>query len=136
MKKLIPYIFIILFLSCKNSEKGTQDSQADPALTTHIESDSMVDHSNCDLRGFTAYTEKLGAAQMALVLREYYETIVTVAKRYGATVKDFAGDGALILVGAPLALTTISSCIGLSGILSKRARPPMGSSVMSRVGMP
>jgi class 3 adenylate cyclase len=56
----------------------------------------------CDLRGFTAYTEKLGAAQMALVLREYYETIVTVAKRYGATVKDFAGDGALILVGAPI----------------------------------
>jgi len=57
----------------------------------------------CDLRGFTAYTERLGASQMALVLREYYETIVAVAKRFGATVKDFAGDGALILVGAPIA---------------------------------
>jgi len=57
----------------------------------------------CDLRGFTAYTEQYGAAQMALVLREYYEAIVAVAKRYGATVKDFAGDGALILVGAPIA---------------------------------
>jgi class 3 adenylate cyclase len=57
----------------------------------------------CDLRGFTAYTEKLGASQMALVLRAYYEAIVAVAKRHGATVKDFAGDGALILVGAPLA---------------------------------
>jgi class 3 adenylate cyclase len=56
----------------------------------------------CDLRGFTAYTEKHGAPQMARVLREYYETIVAVAKRYGATVKDFAGDGALILVGAPI----------------------------------
>jgi len=56
----------------------------------------------CDLRGFTTYTEKLGASQMALVLREYYETIVAVAKRFGATVKDFAGDGALILVGAPI----------------------------------
>ncbi|MEJ2175370.1 MAG: adenylate/guanylate cyclase domain-containing protein [bacterium] len=56
----------------------------------------------CDLRGFTTYTEKHGASQMALVLREYYETIVAVAKRYGATVKDFAGDGALILVGAPI----------------------------------
>jgi class 3 adenylate cyclase len=56
----------------------------------------------CDLRGFTTYTEKHGARQMALVLREYYETIVTVAKRYGGTVKDFAGDGALILVGAPI----------------------------------
>jgi class 3 adenylate cyclase len=57
----------------------------------------------CDLRGFTAYTEQLGASQMARVLREYYEAIVAVAKRYGATVKDFAGDGALILVGAPIA---------------------------------
>jgi hypothetical protein len=37
------------------------------------------------------------------VLREYYETIVAVAKRHGATVKDFAGDGASILVGAPIA---------------------------------
>jgi class 3 adenylate cyclase len=57
----------------------------------------------CDLRGFTAYTETHGAPQMARVLRAYYETIVAVAKRYGATVKDFAGDGALILVGAPIA---------------------------------
>lgn len=56
----------------------------------------------CDLRGFTAYTEQHGAAQMARVLREYYEAIVAAAKRYGATVKDFAGDGALILVGAPI----------------------------------
>jgi len=56
----------------------------------------------CDLRGFTRYTEMQGASQMALVLRAYYETIVAVAKRYGATVKDFAGDGALILVGAPI----------------------------------
>lgn len=56
----------------------------------------------CDLRGFTAYTEQQGARQMATVLREYYEMVVDVAKRYGATVKDFAGDGALILVGAPL----------------------------------
>ncbi|MGH2405169.1 MAG: adenylate/guanylate cyclase domain-containing protein [bacterium] len=56
----------------------------------------------CDLRGFTAYTEQHGARLMATVLREYYATVVDVAKRYGATVKDFAGDGALILVGAPL----------------------------------
>jgi class 3 adenylate cyclase len=56
----------------------------------------------CDLRGFTTYTEKKGAAKMALVLRDYYETIVEVAKRYDGTVKDFAGDGALILVGAPI----------------------------------
>ncbi|MGH8529712.1 MAG: adenylate/guanylate cyclase domain-containing protein [Nevskiales bacterium] len=56
----------------------------------------------CDLRGFTRYTEHHGAAQMAQVLREYYAIVVEAAKRYGGTVKDFAGDGALILIGAPL----------------------------------
>lgn len=55
-----------------------------------------------DLRGFTAYTERFGAGLMATVLREYYDTVVTVAKNYDGTVKDFAGDGALILVGAPV----------------------------------
>ncbi len=56
----------------------------------------------CDLRGFTAFTNRNGAHQMATVLREYYETVVEVAKRFGGTVKDFAGDGVLILVGAPV----------------------------------
>lgn len=57
----------------------------------------------CDLRGFTRYTELNGAQQMAQVLREYYEITVDVARRYDGTVKDFAGDGVLILVGAPIA---------------------------------
>jgi class 3 adenylate cyclase len=35
------------------------------------------------------------------VLQEYYAVVIEAAKEYGATVKDFAGDGALILVGAP-----------------------------------
>lgn len=56
----------------------------------------------CDLRGFTRYTEQQGAQRMGTVLREYYELIVEVAARHGATVKDFAGDGGLLLVGAPL----------------------------------
>ena len=59
----------------------------------------------CDLRGFTRFTEMQGAQQMAQVLREYYEIAVDVARRYDGTVKDFAGDGVLVLVGAPLART-------------------------------
>lgn len=55
-----------------------------------------------DLRGFTHYTQVHGAVRMAEVLRDYYEAVVEVAREYGATVKDFAGDGAMVLVGAPL----------------------------------
>ena len=54
-----------------------------------------------DLRGFTTFTQAHGAEFMVQVLHEYYAVVIDAAKEYGATVKDFAGDGALILVGAP-----------------------------------
>lgn len=55
-----------------------------------------------DLRGFTAFTHHHGAEAMAAVLREYYSVIVETTQLFGAMVKDFAGDGALVLVGAPV----------------------------------
>jgi class 3 adenylate cyclase len=54
-----------------------------------------------DLRGFTKYTQRNGAERMVQVLQEYYAAVIEAAEEYGATVKDFAGDGALVLVGAP-----------------------------------
>lgn len=54
-----------------------------------------------DLRGFTSYTQRHGAQRMVDVLQDYYDAVIAAAEEYGATVKDFAGDGALVLVGAP-----------------------------------
>jgi class 3 adenylate cyclase len=54
-----------------------------------------------DLRGFTSYTQRHGAERMVEVLQDYYAAVIASAEEYGATVKDFAGDGALVLVGAP-----------------------------------
>jgi class 3 adenylate cyclase len=54
-----------------------------------------------DLRGFTRYTQRHGAERMVEVLKDYYAVVIASAEEYGATVKDFAGDGALVLVGAP-----------------------------------
>jgi class 3 adenylate cyclase len=54
-----------------------------------------------DLRGFTKYTQRHGAERMVEVLQEYYAAVIASAEEFGATVKDFAGDGALVLVGAP-----------------------------------
>jgi class 3 adenylate cyclase len=68
-------------------------------LGTRMQSLTAV---SIDLRGFTHYTKIHGAAQMALVLRDYYETVIEASREFGGTIKDFAGDGALILVGAPL----------------------------------
>jgi class 3 adenylate cyclase len=54
-----------------------------------------------DLRGFTKYTQRHGAERMVEVLQDYYAAVIASAEEFGATVKDFAGDGALVLVGAP-----------------------------------
>lgn len=57
---------------------------------------------DCDIRGFTAYAEAQQSQQVIGLLKAYYRTIGEVAKSFDATIKDYAGDGVLILVGAPL----------------------------------
>lgn len=56
----------------------------------------------CDIRGFTPYAQSHPSQIVIRVLREYYETVGKVVAEYGGTIKDFAGDGILILYGAPL----------------------------------
>ncbi len=64
----------------------------------------------CDLRGFTAYAAAVESRQVLRVLREYYEAIGKVVGAFGGTVKDYAGDGILILVGAPLPMDHHARC--------------------------
>lgn len=64
----------------------------------------------CDLRGFTAYAEAQPSARVLQVLRQYYDAVGAVVAEYGATIKDFAGDGILILVGAPIPMQGHASC--------------------------
>ena len=59
---------------------------------------------SCDLRGFTPYAAAAPSREVLQVLREYYDAVGEVVGRYGATIKDYAGDGILILVGAPIAM--------------------------------
>lgn len=56
-----------------------------------------------DLRGFTRVTANNDSAAVLHALAEYYRTVGQVAAQYGGTIKDQAGDGVLILVGAPVA---------------------------------
>ena len=56
----------------------------------------------CDLRGFTAFSEATSSRKVIQILREYYDAIGAAAGAYGGTIKDQAGDGVLILVGAPV----------------------------------
>ena len=57
----------------------------------------------CDLRGFTAFSEATSSRKVIRILREYYDAVGAAATASGGTIKDQAGDGVLILVGAPVA---------------------------------
>jgi class 3 adenylate cyclase len=56
----------------------------------------------CDLRGFTAFTAATSSQRVIRILREYYDAVGEAAAECGGTIKDQAGDGVLILVGAPI----------------------------------
>ena len=56
----------------------------------------------CDLRGFTAFSAATESKKVIGILREYYDAVGAAAQAVGGTIKDQAGDGVLILVGAPI----------------------------------
>lgn len=62
----------------------------------------MVSALFCDLRGFTAYGAAHGSAEVTSLLERFYAAVGAAAAVEGATVKDHAGDGVLLLLGAPL----------------------------------
>ena len=57
---------------------------------------------SADLRGFTAYSEGVPSQSVVDLLADYYDAVGDVAGLHGATITNYAGDGLLILVGAPL----------------------------------
>ena len=57
---------------------------------------------SCDLRGFTAFTANTSSKRVIAILRQYYDAVGQAATSCGGTIKDQAGDGVLILVGAPI----------------------------------
>ncbi len=58
----------------------------------------------CDLRGFTQYARENDSEAVVQLLERFYKVVGKAAEKYAGTVKDHAGDGVLILVGAPLAV--------------------------------
>jgi class 3 adenylate cyclase len=56
----------------------------------------------CDLRGFTSFSQFLASDQVIRLLNEYYDALGRVVAEFQGTIKDYAGDGVLILIGAPL----------------------------------
>lgn len=56
-----------------------------------------------DIQGFTHASDELDAEELSSVLNEYLSEMMGIADHYGATVSHVAGDGMIILFGAPRA---------------------------------
>ncbi|RNL79685.1 adenylate/guanylate cyclase domain-containing protein [Nocardioides marmorisolisilvae] len=56
-----------------------------------------------DFRGFTAYTEAIPSQAVIELLRDYHEAIAGCVGRHDGMINNYAGDGIMILVGAPIA---------------------------------
>lgn len=78
----------------------------------------------CDIRRFTAYAQAHTPEQVMKLLRAYYAAVAAAAQESGGTVKDMAGDGALILIGAPVEYDDRNlRAIHLARRLQARVRP-------------
>lgn len=78
----------------------------------------------CDIRRFTAYAQAHTPEQVMRLLRAYYAAVAASAQAFGGTIKDMAGDGALILIGAPVEYPDRSArAIGLARRLQSQVRP-------------
>jgi class 3 adenylate cyclase len=75
-------------------ERGLKNAMAQQRLTVSI----VV----CDIRGFTAYAQSHRPEQVLKLLRDFYGAVGNAAEQEGGTIKDLAGDGVLILIGAPV----------------------------------
>ena len=63
----------------------------------------MITILTSDLRGFTAFSERLSPEEVIQVLNLYLEYMAEVINQYQGTIDEFMGDGIVVLFGAPTA---------------------------------
>jgi adenylate cyclase len=72
----------------------------DDALASHRREVTVV---FCDLRGFTAFTDRSDPEEVMTVLREYHESVGELIFHYEGTLDRFIGDGIMIVFNDPIA---------------------------------
>lgn len=92
-------VFLSRFLSPRVTELVATRGLAE-TMKPHLADITVV---CADLRGFTSYSEGVPSQAVVDLLAEYYDAVGVVVARHGGTITNYAGDGILILVGAPLA---------------------------------
>ncbi|MBV8062287.1 MAG: adenylate/guanylate cyclase domain-containing protein [Nevskia sp.] len=101
--------FMSRFLSAQVASMVRERGLSGAMQQNYLEITAVVS----DVRGFTAYAQAHPSSRVIQVLRDYYDAVGEVVAAYGGTIKDYAGDGILILVGAPIAMPN-HAAVGLA----------------------
>ncbi len=78
----------------------------------------------CDIRNFSRYSDAHEPEDVLRLLRDFYASVGSATGHVGGTIKDMAGDGVLILIGAPLAYADHAQrALKLARQLQRQTRP-------------
>jgi adenylate cyclase len=75
-----------------------------------------------DIRGYTTLTENFGAAEVVILLNQYFETMVEAVFNYEGTLDKFMGDALMAVFGAPLPLSENHAWQAVQSALDMRQR--------------
>jgi len=75
---------------------------SDDSETLHRPHRARIAVFFCDLRGFTAFTNRAEPEEVVSALDEYYAVTGGLLLKHGATIGDYAGDGVMAYFGDPV----------------------------------
>ncbi|MDJ0764424.1 MAG: adenylate/guanylate cyclase domain-containing protein [Myxococcota bacterium] len=90
-----------------------------------------------DIRGFTAMSENIAAAEVLQMLNEYFEVMVEIVFRHEGTVDKFVGDEIMVIWGAPVSheddatravragLDMQAALVDFNGARERNGQPPI-----------
>src|SRR4051794_6020833 len=89
-----------------------------------------------DIRGFTAFAEREGAAEAVAALNAFYEIVVPIVVAHGGHANKFVGDGLLAVFGAPDALPDHADrCVAASLAIAEKVQQDNGGRVSIGIGV-
>jgi class 3 adenylate cyclase len=96
-------------LALKDRYRAVLDAVADPSVAQRLLHEShdlggiqkVVTILFCDIRGFTALSERLDPTEVIDLINEHMTALTDIAYQHGGTVDKFVGDLIMVLFGAP-----------------------------------
>jgi adenylate cyclase len=89
-----------------------------------------------DIRGFTAFAERAGAAEAVSRLNAFYEIVVPIIVAHGGHANKFVGDGLLAVFGAPDTLDDHADrCVAAALAIAKEVEVTQGGQVSIGIGV-